>query len=423
MSKNAELEKRKAAAVPKGAAVMHSFYAEKAKNAELWDVEGQRYIDFVGGIGVLNVGHVHPKVQNAIATQLEKLSHSCHQVIPTELYVEAAERINALAPGSTPKKTCFFSTGAEAVENAIKIARHYTNRPAIISFKGSFHGRTLLTLGLTGKVAPYKLGFGPFPADIYHIPFPNEVHGISVEDSLNALNEVFKTEVEANRVAAIVIELVQGEGGFNVAPKEFVSALRKICDENGSLLIHDEVQSGFARTGKLFASEYYDVEADIMTLAKSMSGGFPISGVVGKAHVMDSPLPGGLGGTYAGNPLGLASVLAVLDIMEEENLPARSLALGEKAKERLKNMQATVPQIREVRGLGSMVAVEFMTPDTNEPDAAFAKKVQAYALEKKLLLLTCGPYYNVIRLLYPLTIEDAVFDEGMSILEEALAKA
>ncbi len=423
MSKNAQMNERKAAAVPKGAAVMCSFYVDKAKNAELWDIEGNRYIDFAGGIGVLNVGHVHPKVQAAIADQVQKVSHSCHQVVPSTLYIEAAERINALAPGKTPKKTCFFNSGAEAVENAIKIARHYTGRTAVVAFKGSFHGRTMMTLGLTGKVVPYKVGFGPFPGDIYHVPFPNPLHGISVQDSLNALETLFKIEVEAKRVAAIILEPVQGEGGFNFAPKEFIEALRKICDDNGSLLIHDEVQSGFARTGKMFATEYFDVEPDIMTMAKSMSGGFPISGVVGKAEVMDSPLPGGLGGTYAGSPLGLAAVLAVLDIMEEENLPQRSLDLGDKVKARLEALKAEVPQIREIRGPGSMIAVEFMKPGTDTPDPDFTKKVQTLALEKNLLTLTCGTYYNVMRFLYPLTIEEEVLEEGLVILEEALRAA
>ncbi len=423
MSKSAEMEKRRQAAVPKGAGVMCPFYVDRAKNAELWDIDGQRYIDFAGGIGVLNVGHVHPKVQAAIAAQLEKVTHSCHQVIPSTLYVEAAERINAIAPGKSPKKSCFFNSGAEAVENAIKIARHYTGRTAVIAFNGAFHGRTMMTLGLTGKVAPYKLGFGPFPAEIYHVPYPNELHKISVQDSLDAIETVLKVDVEAKRVAAIILEPVQGEGGFNFAPVELMRALRKICDDNGIVLIFDEVQSGFARTGKMFAGDYYDVEPDLMTLAKSMSGGFPISGVVGKAEVMDSPLPGGLGGTYAGNPLGLASVLAVLDIMEEEKLPQRSMELGDKVKARLEALKAEVPQIREVRGPGSMVAVEFMQPGTDTPDPDFAKKVQKLCMEKNLVTLTCGSYYNVMRFLYPLTIEDSVFEEGMAILEEALKKA
>jgi 4-aminobutyrate aminotransferase len=420
MSTNAELQKRRLAATPKGVGVMCSFYAEKAKNAEVWDVEGNRYIDFAGGIGVLNVGHLHPKVVAAIKGQLDKFSHSCFQIIPAENYIVAAERINKLAPGKTPKKTCFFSTGAEAVENAIKVARHHTGRAAIIAFKGSFHGRTNMTMGLTGKVAPYKIGFGPFPGDIYHVPFPNEIHHISVTDTLDAIKDLFKMTIDPNEVAAILIEPVQGEGGFNTAPAELIRALRKICDDNGIVLIHDEVQCGFCRTGKLFASEYYDVEPDIITMAKSMSGGFPISAVCGKADIMDSPQQGGLGGTYAGNPLGLAAVNAVLDIIEEEKICERSMKLGEKVKARLKKIQKDVPQMRDVRGPGSMVAIEFMKPGTEEPDPDFTKKVQTIALENGLLLLTCGTYYNNIRMLYPLTIEDAVLDEALGILEKAL---
>ncbi|GHV54696.1 4-aminobutyrate transaminase [Deltaproteobacteria bacterium] len=423
MSKNQDLQQRRLAATPKGVGVMCSFYAEKAKNAEVWDVEGNRYIDFAGGIGVLNVGHLHPKVVAAIKGQLDKFSHTCFQIIPAENYIVAAERINKLAPGKTPKKTCFFSTGAEAVENAIKIARHYTGRPAVIAFKGSFHGRTNMTMGLTGKVSPYKIGFGPFPADIYHVPFPNAVHDVTVDDSLDAIKDLFKMTIDPKMVAAIILEPVQGEGGFNMAPVELIHALRKLCDDNGIVLIHDEVQCGFCRTGKLFATEYYDVEPDIITMAKSMSGGFPISAVCGKANIMDAPQQGGLGGTYAGSPLGLAAVNAVLDIIEEEKICERSLKLGEKAKARLKAIQKDVPQLCDVRGPGSMVALEFMKPGTKEPDPDFTKKVQALAMESGLLLLTCGTYYNNIRLLYPLTIEDKVFDEALNILEKAVRGA
>ena len=424
MAKNQDLQKRRLDATPKGVGVLCAFYAEKAKNAEIWDVEGKRYIDFAGGIGVLNMGHLHPKVQKAISDQLQKFSHTCYQIVPFELYITVAERLNKLAPGKSPKKTCFFSTGAEAVENSIKIARHYTCRPAIIAFNGSFHGRTMMTMGLTGKVAPYKLGFGPFPPDIYHVPFPNAIHGVSVQDSLDAINDLFKTTIEPNRVAAIIVEPVQGEGGFVVAPVEFLKALRKLCDDNGILLIHDEVQCGFCRTGKLFATDYYEgVEPDIITMAKSMSGGFPISAVTGKSEIMDSPAPGGLGGTYAGSALGLAAVNAVLDIIEEEEINALSLKLGEKCRDRLESLKDTVPQIKDVRGLGSMVAIEFMKPGTNEPDPDFTKEVQTNAMENGLLILTCGPYYNNIRLLYPLTIEDSIFDEAMEIFEKALRAA
>lgn len=420
MSQNEPLQKRREAATPKGVGVMCSFYAEKAKNAEIWDVEGKRYIDFAGGIGVLNTGHLHPKIQAAVAAQLEKFSHTCYQIVPYESYVVAAERINKLAPGTTPKKTAFFTTGAEAVENAVKIARHYTARPGIIAFHASFHGRTHLTMALTGKVAPYKLGFGPFPADIYHAPYPNALHGISVKEALAGLSNLFKTDIEATRVAAIILEPIQGEGGFNVTPKEFIVELRKICDEHGILLILDEIQSGFARTGKLFATEHYDVEPDMITMAKSMAGGFPISGVVGKAEIMDSPHPGGLGGTYAGSPLALAAVNAVLDIIEEEKLNERSEQLGDQLKARLEGLRGAIPQIKEVRGLGSMVAVEFMQADTDEPDADFTKKAQMHALENGLILLTCGTYYNVMRFLFPITIEDTIFAEALDKIEAAL---
>lgn len=423
MGKNQDLQQRRLAATPRGVSTLCAFYADKAKNAEVWDVEGNRYIDFAGGIGVLNMGHLHPKVVTAIKDQLDKFSHTCYSIIPYELYVKAAERINKLAPGNTPKKTCFFSTGAEAVENAIKIARHHTGRAGIIAFKGGFHGRTNLTMGLTGKVAPYKIGFGPFPNDIYHVPFPNAVHNITIQESLDAIAEVFKYSIEAAHVAAIIIEPVQGEGGFNMAPPEFIRALRKLCDDNGIMLIHDEVQCGFCRTGKLFASEYYDVEPDIMTMAKSMSGGFPISAVCGKAEVMDSPHAGGLGGTYAGSPLGLAAVNAILDVIEEEKICERAMKLGDRCKDLLKKIQKDVPQMRDVRGPGSMVAIEFMKPGTDSADPEFTKKVQDACLANGLVILTCGPYYNNIRLLYPLTIDDKLFDEALAILEKALRSA
>lgn len=423
MGKNQDLQQRRLAATPRGVSALCAFYADKAKNAEVWDVEGNRYIDFAGGIGVLNMGHLHPKVVAAIKDQLDKFSHTCYSIIPYELYVKAAERINKLAPGKTPKKTCFFSTGAEAVENAIKIARHHTGRAGIIAFKAGFHGRTNLTMGLTGKVAPYKIGFGPFPNDIYHVPFPNAVHNVTVQESLDAIAEVFKYSIEPSHVAAIIIEPVQGEGGFNMAPPEFIRALRKLCDDNGIMLIHDEVQCGFCRTGKLFASEYYDVEPDIMTMAKSMSGGFPISAVCGKAEVMDSPHAGGLGGTYAGSPLGLAAVNAILDVIEEEKICERSMKLGDRCKDLLKKIQKDVPQMRDVRGPGSMVAIEFMKPGTDSADPDFTKKVQEICLANGLVILTCGPYYNNIRLLYPLTIEDKLFDEALAILEKALRSA
>jgi 4-aminobutyrate aminotransferase len=416
---NLSLQQRRLAATPRGVGVMCSFYAERALNAELWDVEGHRYIDFAAGIAVLNTGHRNPKVCAAIAAQLERFTHTAYQVVPYESYVALAERINAATPGSHAKKTAFFTTGAEAVENAIKIARAHTGRPGVIAFGGGFHGRTLLTMALTGKVAPYKIGFGPFPSDIYHLPFPSELHGISQEQSLKALQNLFKADIEASRVAAIIIEPVQGEGGFHPVPPSFFRALREVADQHGILLIADEVQTGFARTGRLFACEHFDVLPDLMTFAKSLAGGMPLSGVCGRAEIMDAPAPGGLGGTYAGNPLAVAAAHAVLDVIAEERLTERAQALGDRLQLRLQGLRQAVPQIAEVRGLGAMVAVEF-SDAKGQPDAEFTKTVQTRALERGLLLLSCGSYGNVIRFLFPLTIEDTLFDEALDILEAAL---
>ncbi len=420
---NADLHQRKNAATPRGVGVMCDFYASHALNSEIWDVEGRRFIDFAAGIAVLNTGHRHPKLVAAIQEQLGKFTHTAYQIVPYASYIELAERINQITPGTHAKKTTFFSTGAEAVENAIKIARVATGRSAVIAFSGAFHGRTMMGMALTGKVVPYKVGFGPFPAEVYHAPFPIDLHGVTTEDSLNALQTLFKADVDPKRVAAIILEPVQGEGGFYAAPKEFMQALRQLCDEHGILLIVDEVQSGFARTGKLFATEHFDVVPDLMTMAKSLAGGMPLSAVCGRAEVMDAAAPGGLGGTYAGNPLAVASALAVLDVIAEENLIERANMLGEKLKTRLHNLRAEVPQIADVRGLGSMVAAEFMKPGTKTPDAEFTKKVQSEALKLGLLLLTCGVHGNVIRFLYPLTISDAVMDEALSILSAALKTA
>lgn len=418
--KNAELKSRKDAATPRGVGVMCDFYAARAENAELWDVEGRRFIDFAAGIAVCNTGHRHPKIVAAVRAQLDHFTHTAYQIVPYASYVELAEKINERAPGDYPKKTAFFTTGAEAVENAIKIARAYTGRPGVIAFTGGFHGRTMMGMALTGKVAPYKLSFGPFPADVFHAPFPNPLHGVTTADSLKAIEFLFKADIDPKRVAAIIFEPVQGEGGFYPAPAEFVRALRKLCNEHGILLIADEVQTGFARTGKLFAMNHYDVVPDLMTMAKSLAGGMPLSGVVGRADVMDAAAPGGLGGTYAGNPLAVASAHAVLDIIDEENLCERAVVLGDKLKAKLTALQSEVPQIADVRGPGGMVAVEFCKPGTSEADADFTKRVQTRALERGLLLLVCGVYSNVVRFLFPLTIQDAVFDEAVSILEDVL---
>lgn len=418
--KNTDLKSRKDAATPRGVGVMCDFYAARAENAELWDVEGRRYIDFAAGIAVCNTGHRHPKIVAAIRDQLDHFTHTAYQIVPYESYVSLAEKINERAPGDHPKKTAFFTTGAEAVENAIKIARAATGRPGVIAFTGGFHGRTMMGMALTGKVAPYKIGFGPFPADVFHAPFPNPLHGVTTADSLKAIEFLFKADIDPKRVAAIIFEPVQGEGGFYQAPVEFVRALRKLCSEHGIVLIADEVQTGFARTGKLFAMHHYDVVPDLMTIAKSLAGGMPLSGVVGRAEIMDAAAPGGLGGTYAGNPLAVASAHAVLEIIDEEKLSERAVVLGDRLKARLLALKAEIPQIADVRGPGAMVAVEFCAAGTTEPDAGFTKRVQARALERGLLLLVCGVYSNVVRFLFPLTVQEGVFDEGLLILEEVL---
>jgi len=418
--KNQDLNTRRSLATPRGVGVMCDFYAVRAETATLWDAEGKEYIDFAGGIAVLNTGHLHPKVKAAVAAQLDNFTHTAYQIVPYEGYISLAERINRLAPIDGLKKTAFFTTGVEAVENAVKIARSATGRSGVIAFSGSFHGRTMLGMALTGKVAPYKLSFGPMPGDIYHVPFPNATQSISVADSLKALDLLFKVDIDPKRVAAIIIEPVQGEGGFNITPPELMTALRKVCDEHGILLIADEVQTGFGRTGKLFAMEHHSVQADLITMAKSLGGGLPISGVVGRADVMDGPAAGGLGGTYAGNPLAVAAAHAVLDVIAEEKLCERATQLGDKLRAHLEGLRGKVPGIADVRGLGSMVALE-LNDAAGKPDAEAVKRVQQRAIEKGLILLSCGVYGNVLRFLYPLTIPDAQFARALDILSEALA--
>ena len=421
---NADLQTRKNAATPRGVGVMTDFYAARAENSEIWDVEGRRFVDFGGGIAVVNTGHRHPKQVEAISKQLhEGFLHTAYQIVPYESYVSLAEKINERTPGTHAKKTAFFTTGAEAVENAIKIARAATGRAGVIAFTGGFHGRTMMGMALTGKVAPYKIGFGPFPSEIYHVPFPVELHGVTENDSLKAIQNLFKADIEPTRVAAIILEPVQGEGGFYMASPSFMRALRALCDEHGILLIADEVQTGFGRTGKLFAMEHYDVQADLTTFAKSLAGGMPLSGVCGRTEIMDAPAPGGLGGTYAGNALAVASAHAVLDIIDSENLLDRANVLGDKLKARLNDLRAQVPQISDVRGPGAMNAIEFVDPATGLPSPEFTQKVRVAALNKGLLLLSCGTYANVIRFLFPLTIQDNVFDEGLTILESVLIEA
>lgn len=419
-STNAAWHQRRLDATPRGVGVMGDFFIDKAKNAEFWDIEGRRFIDFAGGIAVLNTGHVHPKVQAAIAAQLQRFTHSCYQVVPYTEYVALAERINAIVPIDGPVKTAFFSTGAEAIENAMKIARYSTGRTGVIAFGGAFHGRSMFSVALTGKVQPYKAGFGPFPPEIYHVPFP--CHCSSLDDTKHAMEQLFKCDIEPSRVAAIVFEPVQGEGGFNPIQPAAVKWLRELCDQHGILLVADEVQTGFARTGKMFAMEHYGVSPDLMTMAKSMAGGTTLSAVSGKAAIMDGPAPGGLGGTYAGNPLAIAASHAVLDVMAEERLPERAQKLGDQLIGHLIAKRAVYPKrMGDVRGLGAMVACEFIDAK-GAPDADTTKKVQAAALKRGLLLLTCGVYGNVIRFLFPLTIEDTVFAEGLAVFDAALAE-
>ncbi|HEY0297358.1 MAG TPA: 4-aminobutyrate--2-oxoglutarate transaminase [Bordetella sp.] len=418
---NLDTTTRRQLATPRGVGVQFDFYAARAENATLWDTAGKQYIDFAGGIAVLATGHRHPKVIAAVTEQLNQFTHTAYQIVPYESYIALAEKLAVLAPIDGLKKAAFFTTGAEANENALKIARVHTGRPGVVAFTGAFHGRTHMTVTLTGKVAPYKLALGSMVPDVFHVPFPNATQGTSVADSIKALDLLFKSSIDPKRVAAIIIEPVQGEGGFNITPPELMVALRKVCDEHGIVFIVDEVQTGFARTGKMFAMEHHSVQADIITMAKSLAGGFPLSGLVGRAEIMDAPAPGGLGGTYAGNPLSVAAALAVLDVIQEENLCARAAALGDKLAARLKQLQAGNKKIADVRNLGSMVACELV--DANgEPDAAAVSNVIKQAAEKGLILLSCGVYGNVLRFLYPLTIPEAQFDRALDILSELLAK-
>ena len=420
-SSNDALLARREAAVARGVSLAHPVFVDRAENALLWDADGRRYVDFAGGIAVLNTGHRHPKVLEAVRAQLEKVTHTCFQVTGYEPYVELCERLNRLAPGVGAKKTLLMTTGAEAVENAVKIARAYTKRSAVIAFSGGFHGRTLLALALTGKVAPYKAGFGPMPPEVFHAPFPNALHGVSVDDSIHALEQIFKCDVEPERVAAIIVEPVQGEGGFYVAPRDFMLRLRETCDRHGIVFIADEIQSGAGRTGRMFAMEHYGVAGDVTTVAKSIAGGFPVSAVVGLAEIMDACAPGGLGGTYAGNPVACAAACAVLDVFEQEGILQRAESLGERMTERLKALAGRHREVAEVRALGAMIAFELCVDgDPNRPDAELTRALTARARELGLILLACGVYGNVIRILVPITAEDAVVDEGLGIIERAM---
>ncbi len=396
---------------------------DHARGATLTDVDGNTFLDFTGGVGCLNVGHSHPRVVEAAQEQLEKFSHTDFTIVPYEVYITLAERLCDLAPIENAK-AAFFNAGTEAVENAVKFARVHTGRPAVIGFEGGFHGRTLLSLTLTSKTHPYKAGLGPFAPEVYRVPFPNDYRGPDAKTALEALERALITQVAAETVAAIVIEPVQGEGGFVVAPKEFMQGVRRICDKHGIVMVVDEVQTGFGRTGKLFAIEHYDVEPDLITVAKSIAMGLPLSGVIGKAEIMDAPGDSAIGGTYVGNPVAQAAALAVLDVIGEEDLCARASVLGETMRARMEGWQGRFPQIGDVRGLGAMLAIELVQdPGTKEPAADLATVVVEEASRNGLLLLKSGIYSNCIRVLSPLTLSDAELDEALAVWEQALETA
>jgi 4-aminobutyrate aminotransferase / (S)-3-amino-2-methylpropionate transaminase / 5-aminovalerate transaminase len=409
--------------VPRGVSTAHPLVADRAEGSEIWDTDGRRYIDFVGGIGVMNVGHNHPRVMAAVREQLDRATHTAFQVVMYESYLKLAQRLSELTPGDGPKKAIFFSTGAEAVENAVKIARAHTGRPAVISFRGSFHGRTLLALSLTGSVQPYKQNFGPYATEVYQTPFPYEYRGWSSAAALAVLDDLFASEVPADRVAAIIVEPVLGEGGFVPAPREFLQGLRAVTEKHGIVLIVDEIQTGFGRTGKFFAIEHSGIEPDLMTVAKSLAAGFPLSGVVGKAEIMDAPAPGGLGGTYAGNPVACAAGLAVLDVMRDERLPERAARIGSVIEERMRSWANEHEIVGDVRVMGAMAGMELVrNRKTKEPADKETARVLSVAREKGLILLRSGIHHNVIRTLMPLTIPDEQLDEGLDILGAALSE-
>lgn len=420
---NAEWQERKLAAMAVGQGNIAPVYVERAENAEIWDVEGNRYIDFGTGIAVCNTGHSNPRVVAAVKDQVERFSHTCVMVTPYDSAVRLAENLNELAPGNSPKKTMFVTTGAEAVENTVKIARAYTGRRGVIAFNGGFHGRTMMAMGLTGKITPYKNLFGPFPGEVYHAPFPIDYHGITVEDSIKALNNLFKVDIAPTDVAAIIVEPVQGEGGFYPAPDEFMQALRAICDEHGIVMVADEIQTGFGRTGRFFASEYAGIEPDLLTTAKGLAGGYPLAAVTGKAEIMDAPLPGGLGGTFGGSPVGCSAALAVIDIIREECLADRALEIGARFKDRLTSLQTKYPDtIGDIRcDRGAMIAIELVeNGDVASPATELTKSMVGAACKNGLILLSCGVNGNVIRFLPALTISDELIDEGLEILESCL---
>lgn len=420
---NAEWQTRKEAAFARAQGNMVPVYIDHAKNAEMWDVEGRRFIDFASGIAVCSTGHTNPKVTAAVQQQLQRFSHTAFGLTPYSSAVKLAEELNQLAPGTTPKKTMFVTTGAEAVENSVKIARAFTGRRGVIAFNGAFHGRTMMAMGLTGKVAPYKNLYGPLPGEIYHVPYPIEYHGVTLDETLKALDTLFEVDIAPSDVAAIIVEPVQGEGGFYPASNDFLQALRKLCDEHGIVLIADEIQSGFARTGKFFCCEYAGIEPDLLTIAKGVAGGFPLSAVVGKADIMDAPLPGGLGGTYAGSPIGCSAALAVIDVINEENLVERASQIGTLFASQLSRLQEKHPGvIGDIRARrGAMIALELVkNGDPDQPDADLTKALVTKAWQNGLILLSCGVRGNVIRFLPALTISDDLINEGINTFESCL---
>ena len=426
MTTNKEFEIRRDNAVARAIAYSSTFIAERAENAEIWDVEGKRYIDFCGGIGCQNTGHRNDRVVSAIKQQLDSLTHTCFQVTPYESYITLAERLNALLPGDFAKKSLFFSAGGEAVENAIKIARYYTKRPALITFTNGYHGRSYMGMALSARMIPFKQGFGPFPSDIYRLPFPDDFHGISLEDTKRAFDTLFRSDCPPDQIAAIFFEPVQGEGGYNIATPEFVEYLRDLCDAHGIVLVADEIQSGMGRTGKMFAMEHFCIHPDLSCIGKSIGGGLPISGVVGRADIIDTVPPGGLGGTFGGNPIACAAALAVLDEIETENLLAKGLNMGERIDARLRKMaqRNSLDCIGDVRALGCMNAIEIVRDrQSRDPDGELAAKIAQRALHNGLILVTAGPTRNVIRLLVPLSISEQVLDEGLDLLEQSLEEA
>lgn len=426
MTTNKEFDRRRDESVARAIAYSATFTAKYARNAEVWDVEGKRYIDFCGGIGCQNVGHRHEHVIAAIKTQLDDLTHTCFQVSPYESYIALAERINALAPGNFDNKSLFFSTGGEAVENAIKIARYHTGRPGLITFTNGYHGRSYMGMALSARMVPFKVGFRPFPSEIYRMPFPDAYHGITLDDTKRAFETLFRSDAQPSDIAAMFFEPVQGEGGYNIAEPEFVRYIRDLCDEHGIVLVADEIQSGMGRTGKMFAQEHYGVAADLTCIGKSIGGGLPLAGIVGNTDIIDAVPPGGLGGTFGGNPVACAAALAVLDVMEKENLLEAGIAIGKRIDGRLRALwrRNTLDFVGDVRSLGCMNGIEIVKDrDSHEPDGELTARIAAIALDKGLILVTAGPTRNVIRILVPLTAPIDLVDEGLDILEASLDQA